>query len=252
MRRIYLIDCPGIVPPNQHDTPEDLLLRGVVRVENVDNPEQYIPAVLRKVKLHHMERTYELKGWKDHMEFLELLARKGGRLLKGGEPDVDGVAKMVLNDFMRGKIPWFTPAPAMEGGEDEAVIEGREGRLGEMPLKRKRDETDSIPIPASSEAAEEEDEEEDEDFAGFDSDSDSEQGDAEAETAETDGTEDMIPLDETSDEEEQKEGESDSESGSEESGEDVEESDIEIEGASELADSEDEAPPVPKKRRKAS
>ena len=46
MRRIYLIDCPGIVPPNQNDTPEDLLLRGVVRVENVDNPEQYIPAVL--------------------------------------------------------------------------------------------------------------------------------------------------------------------------------------------------------------
>ena len=46
MRRIYLIDCPGIVPPNQNDTPEDLLLRGVVRVENVENPEQYIPAVL--------------------------------------------------------------------------------------------------------------------------------------------------------------------------------------------------------------
>ena len=46
MRRIYLIDCPGIVPPNQHDTPQDLLLRGVVRVENVENPEQYIPAVL--------------------------------------------------------------------------------------------------------------------------------------------------------------------------------------------------------------
>ncbi|KAK1757344.1 NUC091 domain-containing protein [Echria macrotheca] len=250
MRRIYLIDCPGIVPPNQHDTPEDLLLRGVVRVENVDNPEQYIPAVLRKVKLHHMERTYELKGWKDHMEFLELLARKGGRLLKGGEPDVDGVAKMVLNDFMRGKIPWFTPAPAMEGGEDEAVIEGREGRLGEMPLKRKRDETESIPA-AQSEGVPEEDDEEDEDFAGFDSDSDSEQGDAEVETAEADGAEDMIPLDETSDEEE-KEDESESESGSEGSGEDVEESDVEIEGASELVDSEDEAPPVPKRRRKAS
>ncbi|RQM08821.1 hypothetical protein DH86_00002948, partial [Scytalidium sp. 3C] len=101
MKRIYLIDCPGVVPPNQNDTPQDILLRGVVRVENVENPEQYIPAVLTKTKPQHIERTYSIKGYKDHIEFLELLARKGGRLLHGGEPDVDGVAKMVLNDFLR-------------------------------------------------------------------------------------------------------------------------------------------------------
>jgi len=41
--------------------------------------------------------------------FLEQLCRKSGRLLKGGEADIDGAAKMVLNDWIRGKIPWFTP-----------------------------------------------------------------------------------------------------------------------------------------------
>ncbi|KIN02330.1 hypothetical protein OIDMADRAFT_41442 [Oidiodendron maius Zn] len=139
MKRIYLIDCPGVVPPNNSDTPQDILLRGVVRVENVENPEQYIPAVLAKTKPQHMERTYQIKGHKDHIEFLELLARKGGRLLHGGEPDVDGVAKMVLNDFLRGKIPWFTPPPVLEGDEEKG-IEGREGRLGEMGRKRKRED----------------------------------------------------------------------------------------------------------------
>ena len=102
MKRIYLIDCPGIVPQNHHDAPEQLLLRGVVRVEKVEHPEQYIPAVLKRVKKHHMAKTYEISDWNDdHILFLELLARKGGRLLKGGEPDVDGVAKMVLNDFSK-------------------------------------------------------------------------------------------------------------------------------------------------------
>lgn len=252
MRRIYLIDCPGIVPPNQKDTPQDLLLRGVVRVENVDNPEQYIPAVLNKVKLHHMERTYQLKGWKDHIEFLELLARRGGRLLKGGEPDVDGVAKMVLNDFMRGKIPWFSPAPAIEGTEGDVVTEGREGRFGEMPSKRKRDEAESVadtesmapPAAKSSKTAEAGDE----DFAGFSSDSDSEQ-EEEKDEAEVVGAEDMIPLEDSSDEEKAEDEDGDSES--EINAEDVAESDIEIEGASELIDSEEEAPPpIPKKKRK--
>ncbi|RDL31096.1 p-loop containing nucleoside triphosphate hydrolase [Venustampulla echinocandica] len=143
MKRIYLIDCPGVVPPSTTDTPQDILLRGVVRVENVENPEQYIPAVLDKTKPQHIERTYQIKGYKNHIEFLELLARKAGRLLHGGEPDVDGVAKMVLNDFLRGKIPWFTPPPLLEGAAGEAGetgVEGRQGRLGEMGKKRKRDD----------------------------------------------------------------------------------------------------------------
>jgi len=136
MKRIYLIDCPGIVPPNQNDSEQDILLRGVVRVENVEHPEQYIPAVLEKVKPRHVEKTYEIKGYNNHIEFLELLARKGGRLLKGGEADLDGVAKMVLNDFMRGKLPWYTPAPRSEETESEPVAEGRTGRLGEMKKRK--------------------------------------------------------------------------------------------------------------------
>lgn len=144
MKRIYLIDCPGIVPPSVKDTEEDILLRGVVRVENVEHPAQYVAAVLRRTQPKHIERTYEIKHSEyndDPVEFLSIIARKGGRLLKGGEADVDGVAKMVLNDFLRGKIPWFSPAPKKDGlgdtAESEDVVEGKRGALGEMPGKRK-------------------------------------------------------------------------------------------------------------------
>ncbi|KAF2837001.1 putative nucleolar GTPase [Patellaria atrata CBS 101060] len=172
MKRIYLIDCPGIVPPNQNDTEEDLLLRGVVRVENVQNPEQYVAAALRKCKQHHVERTYDLKGWTSATEFLELLARKGGRLLKGGEPDLDGCAKMVLNDFLRGKIPWFTPPPKVEGdgAVKEVGIAGRIGRLGEMGMKRRREEDqDEKEVTEDTDGVvEDTNVDEDEDFNGFD------------------------------------------------------------------------------------
>ena len=148
MKRIYLIDCPGVVPPSHGNNEEDILLRGVVRVENVENPAQYIQAVLRRTQIKYIERTYDVKASEyndDPIEFLSILARKGGRLLKGGEADVDGVAKMVLNDFLRGKIPWFSPPPRREDagpdGLDQGLgIEGREGRLGEMQGKRKREE----------------------------------------------------------------------------------------------------------------
>ncbi|KAJ9644052.1 GTPase required for pre-60S ribosomal subunit nuclear export and maturation [Coniosporium tulheliwenetii] len=172
MKRIYLIDCPGIVPPQQNDSPEELLLRGTVRVEKLEEPHQYIEAVLRKVKKQHVERTYEIKGWGSTLEFLEMLARKGGRLLKGGEADLDGVAKMVLNDFCRGRLPWFTPPPVAErdgegfargktaGAEDEedassdgisdesseaeVEIEAVEDGLNAATVVAEQDETDKL------------------------------------------------------------------------------------------------------------
>ena len=175
MKRIYLIDCPGVVPPNMNDTEEDILLRGVCRVENVENPEQYIPAVLRRVQPRHLERTYGIKHQEDYLEWLALLARQGGRLLKGGEADLDGVAKMVINDFLRGKIPWYTPPPkgkGKDGEEEEDGVDGREGRLGEMPRKRKLDENNE---PAEDDEAESSDSQpaEETEFEGVESDNDS-------------------------------------------------------------------------------
>ncbi|KAI9688953.1 MAG: GTPase required for pre-60S ribosomal subunit nuclear export and maturation [Bathelium mastoideum] len=146
MKRIYLIDCPGVVPPSKGDGDEDLLLRGVVRVERLENPAQYVAAVLQKVQRRHLERTYEVTAWENATEFLDRLARKSGKLLKQGETDVDAVAKVVLNDFIRGKIPWFTPPPGYEESKKARPKEG-EGRLGEMRGKRK-----ILGIEANSEA----------------------------------------------------------------------------------------------------
>ncbi|EAS29587.2 nuclear/nucleolar GTP-binding protein family member [Coccidioides immitis RS] len=182
MKRIYLIDCPGVVPPSNTDTEEDILLRGVVRVENVQNPEQYIPGVLKRTQRKHIERTYEIKNYTDAIDFLSILARKGGRLLKGGEPDLDGVAKMVINDFLRGKIPWFTPPPHTPGEENER-IEGRDGRLGEISRKRKAENLGSHDDNIAEELSSENPEDEDDSFNGFD---DSEEGSGNEEEASSD------------------------------------------------------------------
>ncbi|KAL7791612.1 GTP-binding protein [Trichoderma afarasin] len=172
MKRIYLIDCPGIVPPSGTDTPTDLVLRGVVRVEKVEHPEQYIDALLSRVKKHHMEKTYDVRGWETGTELLEVLARKAGRLLRGGEPDLDGVAKMMLNDFMRGRIPWYTPAPksSEEGEESSSNVNGRGGRLGEMPRKRPASETldtAEADVDAPADKVEGDESSDNEDFEGF-------------------------------------------------------------------------------------
>lgn len=167
MKRIYLIDCPGVVPPNMRDTPEDILLRGVVRVENVENPEQYVAAALKKCKERHVLKTYDLTSYTNHLDFLEQLARKGGRLLKGGEADVDGVAKMVLNDFMRGKIPWYSPPPKAEGQQEDATGDSEQTRTGDLARINRIPVTEMRHDTESNKRKRENDDDGDEVFADF-------------------------------------------------------------------------------------
>lgn len=118
MRRIYLIDCPGIVPVSAKDSDTDTVLKGVVRVENLATPAEHIPALLERVRPEYLERTYGLEhvdgGWHGEQGatvILTAIAKKSGKLLKGGEPDQEAAAKMVLNDWIRGKIPFFVAPP---------------------------------------------------------------------------------------------------------------------------------------------
>jgi len=110
MKKIYLIDCPGIVPGGQ-ETDTEKVLRGVVRVELVESPDAYIEAVLDRSKKKYIRRQYKINDWISPEDFLEKLCKRTGRLGKGGEPDLKAAAKMVLNDWQRGKLPFFVPPP---------------------------------------------------------------------------------------------------------------------------------------------
>jgi len=114
MRKIYLIDCPGVVYSGK-ESDEEKVLKGVVRVEMVEQPSDYVPTVMKRVKHDYLARTYRVeRDWTSTNDFLERVARKTGKLLKGGEPDLDNVAKMVLNDWQRGRLPFFAVPPGCE------------------------------------------------------------------------------------------------------------------------------------------
>ncbi|KAG8178966.1 hypothetical protein JTE90_013122 [Oedothorax gibbosus] len=169
MRRIYLIDCPGVVYPSG-DTDTEIVLKGVVRVENIESPEDHIPELMSRVKPEYMAKTYRVKEWTDTTDFLEQFARRAGRLLKGGEPDFGTVSKMILNDFQRGKLPYFVKPP-VDGnkvkltdsssdskGEEEEKTDISEG-LPEEFMSGELD-TDAVVAPPIEESVEGDDEEE--------------------------------------------------------------------------------------------
>jgi nuclear GTP-binding protein len=85
-----------------------------VRVELLDTPDDYVGAVLERSKKKYVQRQYKIKDWDSPEDFLEKLCKRTGKLGKGGEPDLKACAKMVLNDWMRGKLPYFVPPPGCQ------------------------------------------------------------------------------------------------------------------------------------------
>lgn len=113
MKGIYLIDCPGVVHP-QNETDTELVLKNVVRIENIQEPESHVGDILERVDGNFVKKHYKVTDWEDSVDFLEQIARRMGKLLKGGQPDINTTARMVLNDWQRGRLPYFVKPPKYE------------------------------------------------------------------------------------------------------------------------------------------
>lgn len=102
MKDLYLIDCPGVVPVSDY---KQAVLKGAIRIENVEDPEDLIPDVIKLTGQKAVESCYgiEFEGLED---LFEKMAVKYGKLVKRGEPNTNIISKMILHDLQRGKIPY--------------------------------------------------------------------------------------------------------------------------------------------------
>ena len=109
------------------DTETDSVLKGVVRAERLETPEDYIDAIQEIVKREHIAAQYKLpkdgdKTWKTSIELMEMISRRSGRLLKGGDPCLRSAAITLINDFQRGRLPHYVSPPELK--EEKARASG--------------------------------------------------------------------------------------------------------------------------------
>ncbi|CCW61348.1 unnamed protein product [Phytomonas sp. EM1] len=118
-RSIFLIDSPGVIYDRESNNEVQAVLKSVVRVERLGNADktEIIDTILQIVKPKDIVSTYQVNEWRDTNDFLEQLAKLRGKLVSGGLPDIEAAARMVLYDWQRGRLPWFS-APPFESNKD--------------------------------------------------------------------------------------------------------------------------------------
>ncbi|KAF6161371.1 hypothetical protein GIB67_009250 [Kingdonia uniflora] len=121
------------------DTETDIVLKGVVRVTNLEDATEHIGEVLKRVEKKYLQIAYNIKEWDDATDFLVQLCKISGKLLKGGEPDLATVAKMVLHDWQRGRLIFFVSPPTLpleesNVSEDVTVVDNGLAELQQQHL----------------------------------------------------------------------------------------------------------------------
>jgi nuclear GTP-binding protein len=167
-KRIYLIDCPGIVPDHGNwevtiDAEADKVLKGVVRPEKLEDPSLYIPALLsRIVNTKTLIKKYSIDEkviaenpnfFSDANLFLTTLAVRMGKLLKGGEPDLETVARVVIQDWQKGRLPYFVAPPNATKEDEEDTTPLVEGFAANQP--EEGDDIQGEPTEEQTDAQEE-------------------------------------------------------------------------------------------------
>ena len=108
---IKILDSPGIVFDKNADP--DMVLRNVLKIDNIDDFIGPVGRILQKVPSIKIREIYGIEEFTDAISCLGNLARKRGKLKKGGVTDIEAAGKIILHDWVTGKIPYYTPPPNM-------------------------------------------------------------------------------------------------------------------------------------------
>mmetsp|Transcript_43312 Transcript_43312/g.92720 ORF Transcript_43312/g.92720 Transcript_43312/m.92720 type:complete len:484 (+) Transcript_43312:150-1601(+) len=124
--KVTLVDCPGIVFEGTGSDPS-LVLRNVVRVENVTDPGAVVAAMLEKAPSEAVASFYglpentKITNLSQVQEFIAHVAQQRGKLRRGSALDMDSAAKSIISDWTTGKFRYYANPPADSAKEDAAA-----------------------------------------------------------------------------------------------------------------------------------
>merc|ERR1711879_277492 len=97
-------------------------LRNAIKVETLEDPVTPVVAIIARVPRPHLMLHYGISTFSDTAEFLAKLAIASGKLKKGGVPDRNLAARIVLQDWNSGKIKYPTHPPEKKSESTSQIV----------------------------------------------------------------------------------------------------------------------------------
>ena len=106
-KEICLMDCPGLVFPSFTSSKADMLVNGIFPIDKLTDYHTPIHLIIKRIPKKILSKLYynlDLPDIYSAKQFLQILANKRGFFTGNGLPDEAKAAKMVLKDYVSGKL----------------------------------------------------------------------------------------------------------------------------------------------------
>ncbi|NXO67357.1 GNL3 protein, partial [Phainopepla nitens] len=156
-KQTKMLDSPSIIA-DPSNSALALALRSIIDPEGSDSAEvlEGVNAIINHCSKQQVMMHYNIPDFRDPEEFLSLLAQKRGMLKKGGVPDLENTAKLVLCDWTGTKIKYCSQPPGFQKPPpyltEQKIAEMQEGfNLNNLQQENSKTvEAVKHPSPASS------------------------------------------------------------------------------------------------------
>jgi len=150
--RVKLLDSPGLVMAGGNRNDASVALRNAIKVESLEDPITPVLAILARVPKNHLMLQYNIGAFQDCSEFLALMAGQMGKLKRGGVPDREKAARIVLGDWNTGKIKYYTHPPEQVEANLQAEIVAQFTQEFNLDQFDQLEEMETLPVVRPSEA----------------------------------------------------------------------------------------------------
>ncbi|XP_014243187.1 large subunit GTPase 1 homolog [Cimex lectularius] len=127
-KSVMLCDCPGLVFPSQVSTKAEMVLNGILPVDQMRDHVPPVCLLSSLVPRHVLENKYSVMIPKPlpgedpgrpptPEEFLNAYAYSRGFMTQNGQPDNPRAARYVLKDFVQGRLLYCAAPPGVEQDE---------------------------------------------------------------------------------------------------------------------------------------
>lgn len=122
-KNIKMIDSPGVVfASSVGESTASAALRNCKKIEKLTDPIAPVDEIIRRCPAEQLMLFYGTSKFVDVHDFLRQIGRLQGKLKKGGVPDTIAAARIVLNDWNIGRIPYYTNPPERCSAADKMHV----------------------------------------------------------------------------------------------------------------------------------
>ncbi|NXX53171.1 GNL3 protein, partial [Scopus umbretta] len=114
-KQTKMLDSPSIIA-DPSNSALALALRSIIDTEESGSADvlEGADAILKHCSKQQVMMHYSIPDFRNTEEFLTLLAQKRGMLKKGGVPDIENIAKLLLCDWTGAKISYHSQPPGSQ------------------------------------------------------------------------------------------------------------------------------------------